>query len=185
MHKKKGISFSIEQIIFCLKKNDSLGLRILSNKLIKEAVLYNDKMLATASLIAYSFHKFMTKEHIISSKNWKKEKEMLLECLYNLKNSMLKNKSVYEKSLSKMLSCLKVVDERSSRYMQSIWDKAKIKYAADAYYSGLSLSNSANLTGADLKTLQEYIGATKQFEKKEIGKEIQERLELALKRWKL
>ena len=56
-----------------------------------------------------------------------------------------------------------------------------MKYASDAYFLGASLGQAAALTGADKKTLLEYIGATKLHDKEERGKGIAERLK-ALKK---
>ena len=58
----------ISEIISLLEKDNGQELRACSNKWIIEAATINDRKLANASLMAYSLHKHMGKEHVRSDR---------------------------------------------------------------------------------------------------------------------
>lgn len=167
------------------KSGKQSELRILANELIQTAVLRNDAVIARLCLIAYSLHKLLTKVHFIKDASWQKNKNILLNALDTALTSVREQEvEKFVENLDRFVVKLERVDDQLNNYIQSVYSKAKIKYAADAFYLGMSLGAAAALTGADVKDLQKYVSFTKQFEevKPVIGiNERLERLEAAIK----
>lgn len=140
-------------------------LRSISNELMREASVKNDNLLAHAAIIAYCLHKFLTKEHVVTSGFWLEYKMSVLASLENAIKLIEKNNlKEYKTELDSISVHLEKLDKEVGRYVQGTYQKAKVKYAADAYYYGLSLSQAAALTMADLSALQQYIGVTTQHD---------------------
>ncbi len=157
---------NMREILRFFKENKAMELRIKANELIREAVKKDSVLLAQQSIIAYVLHKILTKEHIIRSKKWKKNREAIIRSLNKLVFLLDSGKTKeFQKSLASLHSRIERIDRFFSRFVQSLLDKARVKYASDAYFLGASLGKAAELTGADKKTLQEYIGATKLHDK--------------------
>jgi len=160
------ICANMSAILSYFRKGRALELRILANDLIRHAVKLDNKVLAEQSVIAYVLHKILTKEHIISSRTWPKNKARILEDLEKmvlyLRRSELEN---FENTISHLHINLERIDDYFGRFVQGLLDKARVKYAADAYFMGVSLGHAAQLLGADKKTLIAYIGATKFYDK--------------------
>ncbi len=167
----------MRKIIRDFKSNNSFALRELANDLIKEAVLYNSKLLAELCIIAYVLHKTLTKEHIVKDRHWKNNRKRIIKNLLEMLSYLEEGRITdFEEALASLHNKFEEIDRRFSRFFQSIVDKARIKYASDAYFMGASLGLAAQLTGADKKTLLEYIGATMLYEKEDSVKGINTRL---------
>ncbi|MEX2701860.1 MAG: hypothetical protein Q6368_002165 [Candidatus Baldrarchaeota archaeon] len=168
---------TMQKILHDFKKGNAMELRLTANELIKKAVKNNSKIMAEQSIAAYVLHKILTKEHIIKSKAWPRNRAKIVE---NLEKMVLCLRRGQQKEFTKMLarlhSKLERIDSYFGRFVQSLLDKARVKYASDAYFMGTSLGQAAELLGADKKTLLAYIGATRLYDKEAIHKGIAERM---------
>ncbi len=174
---KKELLKAMGSVRESLKKEDSLELRLLANDSIKKAALSNDKAMASVSLVAYSLHKILSKEHFVKSKKWKQRKKAILSCLDRALASLEKGKmKAFHKCMGSIAAEVQKMDRSFGRYVQSLFDKARVKYAADAYFFGLSLSQASSLTRADRKAVQEYVGFTKLHDKDAAAEGIGKRL---------
>lgn len=159
------------------EKQDALQLRVLANNVIKGAALHNDRLLARISVISYSLHKLLSKEHIVMGANWGKNKKTVSNALDSAIFCLQKNDfKCFAEDLDNVAVQLEKVDAELGNFVKSLYEKARIKYAADAYYLGMSLSQAAELTGADKKQLQEYVAFTKQHEEEKPAFGIKDRL---------
>ncbi|MEW6295111.1 MAG: hypothetical protein AB1467_02325 [Candidatus Diapherotrites archaeon] len=162
---------------FC--KKELVRLRNESNELIELAALHSDKVLAEMSLIAYSLQKILSKPHIIDSVKWENVKSKIIGSLdESIERLKRKDFDSFKKELNELSRKVSAVDKEYGNFIQNVFEKAKVKQASRAYALGLSLSQSADLTGASKKELLSYIGATKihDAEEKQLG--IKERKEL-------
>ena len=159
------------------KKGDAMGLRRHANSIIKKAAFQNDKMLADVAIVSYVLHKLLTKEHIVRHENWKSNKRSLVNAIASALKALEANDTAkFCASMDSFSKQLKKIDSYFSRFMQNMLEHAKVKYAGDVYYYGLSLASAASLTGADKKKLQEFIGSTQVHEKEKYRKGMKERL---------
>jgi len=160
-----------------LRKEDALKLRLLSNESIKKAALEDDRELASIALVAYSLHKVMSKEHHMRSPKWKSRKKTILSGIKKANIAIEKqDMGAFHKCINSIAFELQKMDRSFGRYMQGLFDKARVKCAADAYFFGLSLSQASDLTNADRKAVQEYVGFTRSHDKNEMEEGIGKRL---------
>ena len=131
-----------------LRDEDSRALRSIAKELIYRAVETYDKSLANEAVIAYALSKILSKIHIVRSPSWKEYKAVLLDAI---------EKDLPPERIEGIISSL---DEDLGNFVHSILEKARVKMASDAYAAGLSLQASAELTGADLAELVDYVGKT-------------------------
>jgi ElaB/YqjD/DUF883 family membrane-anchored ribosome-binding protein len=158
------------------EENDLIKLRKLSNKLIEDAALNSDKILAQLSLISYSLQKLLSKPHIIKSGKWKKVKKAIDSSLKKALNELKKrNLKQFRKELNSISKKVFEVDSSLGNYIANIYEKARIKQASRAYAFGLSLMQAISLTNANEKDLMAYIGGTKIHDKERDIKGIKER----------
>ena len=171
------ITGKLEQMAFALQDANARELKSLGNSLIGEAALRNDKDAALLSVISYSLYKMLTKEHFTRDPVWKKVTQTLNSSLLQALDAAKRNDtSDFSKNLANSIEKIERVDNELSNYARNIFEKAKIKQASSAYAAGLSLKLAAELTGADSKDLQKYIGATRIHDEQPGTKNIEQRM---------
>lgn len=157
----KTLEFDVGEVLKLFEENKVFDLRGLSSRVVREAALNNDYAKAELGVIAYALHKIESKQHFVKSPQWGKLKQSVK---INLRNAQIaiqqKNTKNFLESLKKVIQNITKIDSQLGNYAIGIYDKAKIKEASLAYSYGLSIAQAAELTGADKKELQEYIGAT-------------------------
>jgi hypothetical protein len=166
----KPISFDIQEVIKLFKQKRIIELRGLSNRLVREASIENNFLKAELGVIAYSLHKMESKNHFVSSPKWPQLNKSIVSNLETVLVASQKNdKKLFVTRTKKIIKIIENIDSDLGNYAQNIYDKAKVKQASLAYSYGLSISQAAELTGADKKELQSYIGFTTMHdEEKEI-----------------
>lgn len=157
--KEKEADSYLDDLITAFSKNDSFWLRQLSNKLIEEAIIKDNKKLAKLSLISYALSKLTSKPHFTYLKNWKKFRKDLL-ILFATERQEEKTAEKLDALLENVISEIRSFDTEANNYIRDAIEKAKIKQASRAYAFGLSLSKAAELTGADKSSLMDYVGST-------------------------
>jgi hypothetical protein len=157
----KQLDFDIDEVLRLFEAKKVFDLRGISSRLIREAALSNDYAKAELGVIAYALHKIETKQHFVNSPQWGRLKQTVKEDLTNAAAAIKQNntKSFLE-SLKKVIQHITKIDLELGNYAMSVYEKAKVKQASSAYSYGLSIAQAAELTGADKKELQSYIGAT-------------------------
>jgi hypothetical protein len=174
----KPISFDLEETSKLFGQKRVLELRGLSNRLIREAAIENNFGKAELGVIAYALHKIETKQHFLNNKKWHQVKvsisTSLNSALFAARNN---NSTQLIEKLKDIIKSIVRIDAQLGNYAQGIYEKAKTKQASLAYSYGLSLAQAAELTGADKKELQSYIGFTKMIDEEEEQKSIIERVD--------
>lgn len=158
-------------------KSDVMKMRILSNNLMEEAALENSRMMAGVALIGYCLHKLSTKEHIVGHGKWPMVKNRVLSSLRKAAFLLEKNNDEeFEKTLKGIVREITLIDNQIGNFVQGLYEKAMIKYAANAYSMGLSLSQAAELTGAEMEKVLGYVGVTRISDRERAPLGISERL---------
>jgi hypothetical protein len=169
----KPMSFDLEEVEKLFRQKRVLELRGLSNRLIREAAIENNFGKAELGVIAYALHKMETKQHFLNNKKWLQVKKVIAA---NLRSALLASKNKDSKQLitklKKVIESIEGIDAELGHFAEGIYEKGKTKQASLAYSYGLSISQSAELTGADKKELQSYIGFTKMPDEEQEQKNI-------------
>ena len=144
---------------------------------IGDAALQNDHDLASLSVIAYSLYKIITRAHFMENPRWQWVSETISSSLERSFGAAerLDHKG-FHKNMKSIIGKIQGIDNELSNYARNVYEKAKIKQASTAYAMGLSLKQAAELTQADPKELQKYIGITRIHDEQPGGIGISERL---------
>ncbi|MDD2531834.1 MAG: hypothetical protein PHY04_04070 [Candidatus ainarchaeum sp.] len=179
----KSLEFDVGEVLKLFESNKVFELRGLSSRVVREASLNNDYAKAELGVIAYALHKIESKQHFVKSPQWGRLKQSVKTDLRNAQIAIKQNNTkAFLESLKKVIQHITKIDSQLGNYAIGIYDKAKIKEASLAYSYGLSIAQSAQLTGADKKELQEYIGATtmhdEELETKNLSQRVKELKEI-------
>jgi len=146
----------LEKMVGYVESENAVDLRVVSNDMIDEAAVTQDKTFVTLSLIAYALSKIMSKPHLLKSDRWDGFKKHVIEHLSDGPKPVL---------LDEVVQDVREFDEEEGNYVTDIIDKARMKQASRVYALGLSLSQACELTGADMSLVSSYVGTTKIHER--------------------
>jgi len=144
-----------------LMKNDFIGLKKQSNRLLEFGLLKKSKEIVYVSCFAYVLYKTLTQPHIVKQRDWNMNKEQLLKRLDFIAKQEL---SEYIEIINKSYEEFKEREGELSRYIKNILNKAKIKQAAKLYSLGVSLKTAIMYTDADIIELQHYLHTSKEHD---------------------
>ncbi len=174
---EKALFSFLKKVTLAFEKQDIFGLKEIANQAIENASLANDKRLANLALVAYCLHKMSSKQHIVRDGRWPEIKH---DILFDLKKAAKSLEDTdlegFDHWIGGVIGSVKQADEKIGNYVQNLFEKAKIKYASTAYSMGLSLGQSAALTGTDKKDLLRYIGVTRLADREAVTLDIGKRL---------
>ncbi len=118
-----------------------------------------------------------SKNHFVASSKWPKLRDGIVS---NLENALFAIQQNSEKQfilkIKKVIKTIENIDSDLGNFAQNVYDKAKVKQASLAYSYGLSISQSAELTGANKEELQSYIGFTTMHDEESEVKSILKRV---------
>ncbi|MBU0761693.1 MAG: hypothetical protein KKD39_01595 [Candidatus Altiarchaeota archaeon] len=154
---------SLDDVLKALLDEDSMRLRELAGLFGDEAAISQDRVAIELALICYCFHKIFTKLHFREKNN-----EIVMSAIAKLK----------EGEYESLLSDISEFDEKHG-LMEGLVGKARIKIAARLHSRGISVTQSASITGAKLSDLFDYVGGTKDYHNHTSGKPLSERLNTA------
>ncbi len=168
----------LDEIKVFFLQGDFVRLRGIGNNAIREAAIYNDKVLAEISLIAYCLHKLSTKEHILKNPKWNSVRKTIAdsieESIQCVKQGRLED---FFTELESIIRNIQSIDYELGHFVRGLYEKSRVKNASEAYSFGMSLSQAADLTGADKKDVLMYIGYTTTHDESKPTTGIAERLE--------
>lgn len=151
----------IEKVKVAFKQENPDHLKELSNTIMTEAAMRFDKFLAQLSLISYCLYKILSSLHYKNSEYYEEMHEIVLNDI-DQAIALVEGKKLEEarKVLDHIVEHITSIDKKLTHYVVDLYDKAKVKQGSRAYLLGLSISAAIELTGADRRKLQEYIGIT-------------------------
>ena len=152
----------LSAVLSAFRAMKSRDLKILATHTAEEAALKDSKKLAKIAITAYALYKILSKSHFIRDKRWKGTAKIIENEIENaIKAASIGNDAGTMGALEKAEERINYIDGELSNFAGNIYGKAKMKQASTVYATGLSLSKAAELTGADKKELQMYIGSTR------------------------
>lgn len=159
------------------ERGRAIDLKRISNDSINDAVLSNDPLLAELSIISYALSKLLSKRHIVMHPKWGSARGSILSALEKAVSALGRGEAgKFSGALQRAAEGVALVDRNMGNYMQGALDKARVKIASSAYAAGMSLGQAAELTRADKKELQSYVGFTRIHDEVPAGGGITERL---------
>lgn len=149
----------------------------ISKDCINDASLTNDYEMAKIAVISYSLFKMLTKEHFFENRQWPSVSKNITDSLEKSRLAAERDQHrAFKKQMKNTIHKIEEIDLELSHFARTLYEKSKIKQASSAYALGLSLSQAADLTGANKKELQHYIGATRIHDEEPITTGILQRI---------
>ncbi len=145
----------IQDLFKAFEKNDTLQMKEIAEKSAAEALMKNDRLEAKTSVIAYALAKIMEKPRIVKTGVW-------AEAYKGIKERM-QNPSA--ENLDEVITKIEDLSRDFGRFMIDSVQKARIKTATQMYAHGASIGVAIQLTDAERRELQSYIGQTKIHQK--------------------
>lgn len=157
----KNVLDILYQTIKAIKSRDIGLLRMLSDRTIHSASIYQDTDSVSIAVIIYSLSKLIgrtdyyeQKEFITFLKSTSKDLEFAINNLRQKKYSKLHD------NLKDISLQIEKIDGKMKQYVQDVFREAMINKASRLYEHGLSRQETASLLGVTLWELGEYTGKT-------------------------
>ena len=152
-----------DEVLDAVSKEDTVKLRELAGHYSDEAAIHQEEALIKLAMITYCFHKIFIKLHM------RQKTEALVE--HTLKK-------LAQKDYDSIIGELVEFDREHGLFEGGLVDKARIKIASRLHSRGISVAQSAGVTGARVSDIIEYFGETRGHQHVE-GKSVEERLNIA------
>ncbi|MBI3588722.1 hypothetical protein HY995_02985 [Candidatus Micrarchaeota archaeon] len=138
------------------------GLKAVGASLGEKAFLSGDSALVDCAAVAYSLAKFLEKGYIVKSAGWGKFESRARNSIERgIKAAGEGDDAKAGALLSELADDIEGISATLGRFEVSVVAKARVKIAADVYAHGASLDTAAQLTRADRRLLQDYVGSTR------------------------
>ncbi len=153
----------LDEVAEAIKSGDSVKLRELASHYSDEASTTQGEDMIKLAMVTYCFHKIYIKLHMREKTEEIAEKAVM---------------KLGEHDFDGILSEIDKFDSEHGFFEGGLVGKARIKIASRLHSRGVSVTQAASLTGANVSDLLDYVGETKGYRPRE-GKSVAERLNLA------
>lgn len=179
---KKDIVSVLTKALSLIKKEDFLDLKELSNHVIHDASIYQDKDSIQIAVIVYALAKILEREkikgmHISSKINIELEK-----ALNQLINN---NEEKYRYEINHVFQQIHENDEKLYMYIQNIIEKANIAKGKKVYEHGISIARVSEILGISQWDLMSFVGKTRIADEEKGITDINKRLAFAKRLFKV
>ncbi len=174
---KKDIISVLDSSYKAIKDDQFHKLKPISERVIHNISIYQDRDSVTISTLIYSLYKIMPKSPGL--------KPFILKSLRDLKRSLIKNNfSRYNKINNSLFDEIKDRNFSIKEYVKTVFEQASLKKGAHAVYHGLSIAKVAKTFGISRWELQNYLGKANLIDDYIKEYDYEKRLELLYKTFK-
>ena len=167
---KKDILNVLRESMRILRNDDLYKLRELSDHVIHNATVYQDKDSITVAVTIYAMSKAFKDRESVDPR--------LLVSLSKAITSLEKAETnMFEKAMKSVVLIISKQDGRTKYYVEEVLERAQVKKASKIYEHGISLGQAADKIGVSLWDLMEYVGKTNISEKFESKSSVKSRME--------
>lgn len=168
---------ALKEMLNALMANELSELRKISDRCVSSFAIGGERELLDIAIVSYVLMKVLEKPRYWDKREKKEFVEKVEENLHNavaaLEESKPEEMKIYLRSISDEL---KAFDTEDRRYVQSLFTKARLKFASYLYAQGFSLGNAIELTGTSESAVLSYSGKTLMHDRIGKTKSINERL---------
>ena len=144
-----------------IQENDPYSLKQLSNQTIHSASTKQDKNSISVAVTIYSLGKIYERKDYKSMNGWNDFNKIIHSALERsikyLENNDLEN---YQKNFELIGKAINKISGKLKKYIEEVFEKARINKASRIYEHGVSLGKTATLLGVSLYDLASYTGST-------------------------
>lgn len=183
MVEMSDLSASIQQALVAFEKGDIVGMKNLSNNLIRDAAVTQETETIRLAMISYTLCKIMQKGYYRKDQiRWNGFTTELNDHLRQLIEACeSERRDKITPILDHIFDDIRILDESFGKYIEKITNKAIVKKGSTLYSLGLSLGMASQLSGASKWEILHFSGKTKAFEEEGVGVSLEERMKHARK----
>ena len=151
---KKDILNGLRQAVTIIKKGELFKLRELSDRVVHNATIFQDKYSITIAVTIYSM-----------SKIYQSKKDVDLFLLPHLDDAIKYIEegkiNLYESEIKHIIKDISKTNNKTKYYIQEVLERAQIKKASRMFEHGISMGQVADSIGISIWDLMDYIGKTR------------------------
>lgn len=167
---KKDILNVLRQSLDIINSGELFKLRDLSDHVIHNATIFQDKYSITIAVTIY-----------MMSKIYKSNKDIDQFIIPHIKDAIKYLEegklNLYETEIKNILKDISKTNSRTKYYVQEVLERAQIKKASKMFEHGISMGQVADSLGISIWDLMDYIGKTRIVDEFEHHIDMKERLE--------
>ncbi|MCM2325409.1 MAG: hypothetical protein NDI94_03015 [Candidatus Woesearchaeota archaeon] len=164
---KKDILNLLRLSIAAIKEGNLFKLRELSDQVIHNAAIFQDKDSITIAILIYSISKIF-KDNV---------DDYVLDYLESgVTNLEIGKINAYESDIKSIMKTMESKNGNTKYYVQEVFEMAEIKKASKIFEHGISMAQVADSLGISLWDLMDYVGKTRIIDNMEQGNGIKARL---------
>ena len=151
---KKDILNTLRESVSAIKKGEVFKLRELSDHVIHNATIFQDKYSITLAVTIYSMSKiYRTKKDV---------DVFILPHLEDAINFLSKGKlNLYEAEIKQIIKDITKKNQKTKYYIEEVLERAQIKKASRMFEHGISMGQVADALGISMWDLMDYVGKTR------------------------
>lgn len=159
---KQDIISIIKEALAAIKQNDNEKLREISDHMVHDASIFQDKYSTSIAVIIYSLSKIFEKNKYKQYENWN---EFYMKCSKQLEqareNLMMDQVGRYNRNITTLYMIISRIEKKLGTFITEVLNQAEIKKASRIYEHGISIGRTAELLGISTWDLMSYVGQTK------------------------
>jgi len=171
---KKDILNVLHEAIEIMKKGELFRLRELSDHVIHNASVFQDKDSITVAVTIYAL-----------SKLYRYSQDVDKFVMPHLTNSISfleqGNDNKYESEMKHIIKDISEKDEKTKFYIQEVLEMAQIKKASRMFEHGISMGQVADALGISIWDIMDYVGKTRIIDQFDYKTNVSKKLELTRK----
>jgi hypothetical protein len=167
---KKDILNTLQQAVDAIKKENLYKLRDLSDHVINNAAIFQDKDSISIAVTIYSLSKIY--------KDPKHVDDFVLPHLINAIKYLEEGEiNKYESEIKQIIKDMTKHNLHAKYYIQEVLERSQIKKASKMFEHGISMTQVAESLGISLWDIMEYVGKTHIIDKFDYKTDIKSKLE--------
>ncbi|HIH39378.1 TPA: hypothetical protein HA219_01480 [Candidatus Woesearchaeota archaeon] len=179
---KKEIVYVLTKALSLIKREDFVSLKELSNHVIDNAAIYQDKDSIQVAVIIYSLAKILERE---KSSGKQISASLNIEIEKAVSRLIDNDEEKYRKEITHVFRQIHENDEKLYMYIQNIIEKANIAKGTKVYEHGISAGRVSEILGISQWDLMSFIGKTRIADEEGLTPDISKRLSFAKKLFKV
>jgi hypothetical protein len=161
MKERDNIKKILTETLEAIKSGNTQTLKDLSNQTIHTASITQDQDNIMVAVIIYSLGKIFERKDYHLLPGWKSFYTLTKTSLErSIKDIDSNNDDKFRKDIQIISKAINKVSPKLKKYVQDVFERAKVNKASRMYEHGISLGKTANLLGTTLYELAGYTGTS-------------------------
>lgn len=172
---KKDVLRVLKKAQRAINNGDANQLRLLSDQIIHDASVFQDKDSLSAAVLIYAISK-LTERWGFDSEYAEQARNLLGSANFCLEEG---READYRDEIKKLFELVASVDKEFRIYIDKVLEKAQIKKGSTLHEHGLSVARAADLLGVGQWELMSYVGKTRMHDEFPTPTGVEQRIKFA------